>query len=127
MIKYNRDIKNAIIVILTVVVLVGMLWAFGCKNNTTSPPHATLDKPSGYEVKCQLCYDKIVRIRRPDFGKTGSNIPSYKSVTKHMCPECKGMSEIYSQDGEFLFKCDKCAPEGVPCDRCIPPKSKTGN
>jgi hypothetical protein len=44
-----------------------------------------------------------------------------ETIERHMCPDCKGDMKIYTEDGKLKVQCSKCAPEGVACDRCLPP------
>ena len=72
-------------------------------------------------IGCKLCYDRTVTVRR--MHPKGSGLARRKRVVKHMCPDCKVDSEIYTEDGKLMMKCAKCAPEGIACDKCLPPAS----
>ena len=48
----------------------------------------------------------------------GSGLARRQRVVKHMCPDCKVDSELYTQDGKLTMK---CAPEGFACDKCLSP------
>lgn len=83
----------------------------GCE--TTKKRDAAAD--GGKVVSCQYCYDKAVYY----MNQHGHTL----KLTKHACPDCKTEIELYSQAGKIMMKCARCAPEGIPCDKCLPPKA----
>ncbi|GMV97910.1 MAG: hypothetical protein AMXMBFR83_22630 [Phycisphaerae bacterium] len=71
-------------------------------------------------IGCQKCYDEV-KVVRQDFAKGA--LPSRNQVIRtHQCPDCKTAMTTYMQDGTPMIKCARCAPEGVACDKCLPPK-----
>ncbi len=81
-----------------------------------SPAHEVA--PASTAVGCTLCYSEVERVR-----VAGGKSPAGRviRVPRHQCPECRGNVEIVSQDGVDTLNCSHCAPEGVACDRCVPP------
>lgn len=71
---------------------------------------------SGTKIACRMCYDEM---KQASLGMSGAQNPGvYK---RHACEGCKTEMSVYSEDGMVKMKCAKCAPEGVACDRCLPP------
>lgn len=96
-------------------------WLSGCQS-TDKASHAMTADTGDHTLGCQMCYDEIVKVKRN--LPQGKGVPMlYTSYSKHQCPDCKAMMEIYGQDGKLMFKCGKCTPEGVACDKCLPPKA----
>lgn len=91
----------------------GILVA-GCAN----PEHQMASDKSGVKIACQKCYDAVVAERQQ---APRSDTQFDVTVRKHMCPDCKNEVSVYRQGGMLKIKCAKCAPEGVPCDKCLPP------
>lgn len=95
--------------------MIGAIGIGGC----TTPErraHPVVSHPAGHPMQCRMCYDMAVRVL------TGpSRHKRYQVVQRHQCPECRANVVIYTQEGEMKIKCARCAPEGVPCDRCVPP------
>jgi hypothetical protein len=94
--------------------LVGCAGAGGTRHEMAAAQKAD------HVLGCQKCYDEIVRVRRS--SAKGLQWSRYETIRKHMCPDCKGNMKIYTEDGKLMVKCTKCAPEGLPCDRCVPPE-----
>ena len=97
-----------------------LTWSTGCQ--TTGRNHAlraAADNDSGVVV-CQQCYDMAVRHRDAFKGGKGFGA-EYKTVTKHQCAECQGEISLYVENDTPMIKCQRCAPEGIACDRCLPP------
>lgn len=117
---YTSDVRSTVVVSAVVfsVAIFGLLT--GCRSNAGSKSHAMSSRTAEYEVKCRLCYDEIVRVKRAIPGKP--SVRRYTYISKHMCPDCKTTSDIYRQAAELTFKCKGCTPEGVLCDRCVSPK-----
>ena len=65
-------------------------------------------------------HDEVVAVRT-EYAK-GGNWSHTAAATKHQCPDCKASMEFYEKDGKLMVKCSKCAPAGMACDKCLPPK-----
>lgn len=90
----------------------------GCES--TGGQKMSMAAPAGdHRIACQACYDEVKAVP-VDSGK-GTR---YHIVRRHKCSGCKTETTLYTQDGVAMFKCSKCAPDGVPCDKCRPPKTK---
>ncbi|GMU24006.1 MAG: hypothetical protein AMXMBFR13_40830 [Phycisphaerae bacterium] len=81
--------------------------------------HATAT--DGHVVACQICYDQV-KIIRQEHGK-GTQWSRSQIIREHQCSDCRAMATFYTKDGVPMFKCAKCAPEGVACDKCLPPQA----
>lgn len=96
-----------------------VLLATGCKH----AHHQMGDPGRAQTMQCRLCYDEssqtlhLVR---------NSKSASYRNeeIRRHQCPDCKTEVVSYMQDGTPMIRCAKCAPDGLPCDRCLPPPSQ---
>ena len=86
-----------------------------------SGKHTMVEPKPGQTVVCSKCYDQI-RKARSRGGPTGG-LATNRMITTHMCEECKTKMSIYTEDGVLMVKCAKCAPEGLPCDKCVPPEA----
>lgn len=86
----------------------------GCR----SARHRMAETPTGMRIACRLCYDEMKRVSR---GAIGKQKRGWR--TRHACEGCNAESSIYWEDGVVKMKCPECAPEGIPCDRCLPPES----
>lgn len=93
-----------------------------CSPAYREPIHFMGERPEGVTLSCQQCYDHAVRVL------TGPpKHRRYKAVVRHACPDCASEAVIYNgPDGKPMIRCEQCAPEGVPCDRCLPPKRTNG-
>lgn len=65
---------------------------------------------------CQKCYDETIRVRRAWSKGLRTQIKK-----QHACSDCKGNMETYTEGDQLMIKCSSCAPEGVACNRCLPP------
>ena len=74
-----------------------------------------------HPIACTACYDEIKSVRQEAVKGT-----RYELIRKHMCPDCKAETTVYAENGVMMFKCAKCAPDGVRCDKCVPAKAKSG-
>lgn len=93
----------------------------GCQSTGAGHKHEMAAKvEADYPVGCQKCYDEVKRIRKA--SAKGQQWNRNQLIKKHMCPDCKVEMSTYTKDGMPMLKCAKCAPEGVACDRCLPPK-----
>lgn len=57
------------------------------------------------------------------WGSSRGGAPYRQTHTRHDCASCKTEMSIYSENGVLMVKCAKCAPEGMACDKCLPPKN----
>lgn len=97
------------------------VWIGGCATPERRA-HPVASQQAGHRMQCRMCYDMAVRV------STGPpKHRRYKVVQRHECPDCRANVVIYSQEGEMKIKCARCAPEGVPCDRCVPPDDTVGS
>ncbi|MGD9789181.1 MAG: hypothetical protein AB7Q00_07130 [Phycisphaerales bacterium] len=101
--------------LLTSSLLCGALLLSACQ----SDKHTMVEPKPGTRVVCKECYDEVAKVRR----RSGHRGPSYtQNVAVHQCESCKSEMTIYSENGVLMVRCPVCAPEGVPCDKCLPPK-----
>lgn len=105
-------------------ILVPVLCSFALASCTQPEPkvvHSVAPPESGHRLGCQLCYDETVR------GLTGSpKHRRYKTIMRHRCAECTTDVAFHvDDDGKLMIRCARCAPEGMPCDRCLPPMPST--
>lgn len=90
----------------------------GCRTDR----HTIVEPRPGTRVVCQECYDEVVKVRR----RSGHRGPSYtQNVSVHQCSQCGTQTSIYSENGVLMVKCAGCAPEGMACDKCLPPRDYT--
>jgi hypothetical protein len=79
-------------------------------------------KPGGgTRVVCQECYDEVAKVRRRA-GYRGHGPAYTQNVSVHQCSQCRTEMAIYSENDVLMVKCARCAPEGLPCDKCLPPR-----
>lgn len=73
---------------------------------------------------CRECYDQAVRVwDRSVYGYAGGRwgyVPSTRVYAEHQCASCDSTMVVHTDDGRWTIKCPLCAPEGVPCDKCLP-------
>ncbi len=85
-----------------------------------SDKHAMVEAKDGTVIVCKGCYDQIFKMQHSRNFRGGGT--TYEQVhTRHACPYCKTEMSIYTEDGVTKVKCAKCAPEGLDCDKCLPP------
>lgn len=77
-------------------------------------PAAPMDIRDGVRIGCKLCYDQTRTVSH-------AKGVSFKQRV-HQCPDCKTDVSLYSEGGVAKMKCANCAPEGVACNRCLPPE-----
>ena len=95
-----------------------VLLAVGCQ----SDKHTMVEPKPGTLVVCQECYDEVAKVRR----RAGHRGRAYtQNVSVHQCPQCQTEMSIYTENGVLMVKCAKCAPEGLACDKCLPPRDGT--
>lgn len=85
--------------------------------------HKMSEGNGDHVIVCKMCYDEAKTIRQ-EYAK-GAQWSSNQVIKKHMCPDCQVEMTTYTQDGKPMIKCAKCAPEGMACDKCSPPKGKS--
>ncbi len=100
---------------LIIVVVIG-----ACHSSYQPPVHNMADSPEGVIISCQRCYDRAVRVvTGPPKNRR------FKTEERHACPDCASEAVIYEgPDGKVMIRCRGCAPDGVPCTACLPPKAK---
>lgn len=80
------------------------------------PKHRMAEPDSGTKIVCRKCYDEAVR------ALTGPpKHRRYQMVPKHQCADCFSDVAVYEDGGVLMIKCGRCAPDGVACDKCLPP------
>ncbi|TWT44492.1 hypothetical protein RAS1_09070 [Phycisphaerae bacterium RAS1] len=96
-----------------------------CSSPQNSHRHEMVAPADARPLNCQRCYDEVVRVRKHYVQGTKARRigKRYVEITRHACPECRGDAIIYEQNEQLMLKCRECAPEGVACDRCLPPTS----
>lgn len=90
------------------------LLAGGCATDK----HNMVKAEAGQVSVCTKCFDQIQKVRgsySPRRGYSGT-----RTITTHVCEDCKSEMTIYEKDGVMKVRCPTCAPEGVDCDRCVP-------
>lgn len=75
--------------------------------------------PPGKVTVCAKCYDEIVKARGT--GGPLAGLRTNKMIARHVCEECNTEMSIYTEQDVLMVKCARCAPEGIACDRCVPP------
>ena len=88
----------------------------GCQNDK----HTMVEPKPGMTVVCKECYDEVTQVKRWYARDTTRT----ENISVHQCPKCKTEMSIYSQNGVLMVKCGGCVPEGVACDKCLPPYQK---
>lgn len=90
------------------------MLAQGCATSK----HDVAEAQAGQFSVCTKCFDQIRKVRST--GGPRGGLATNRTITTHMCEECKDEMTIYEKDGVLMVRCATCAPEGVPCDRCTP-------
>lgn len=88
-----------------------------------SDKHTMVEPQAGTVVACKECYTEVYKVQHASGSRSGGTVT--QTHTRHVCPECKTEMSIYTENGVAMVKCAKCAPEGLPCDKCLPPKGWT--
>jgi hypothetical protein len=91
----------------------------GSHQEGNAPQHS-VSESGGHVMGCQLCYDETKSSER--YGKNSAAYPGVHIIHTHKCEGCKADVTNYTEDGKPMIKCPKCAPDGVACDKCLPPK-----
>jgi hypothetical protein len=82
--------------------------------------HDVAKTDAGQVSVCTKCYEQIRKARST--GGPRGGLATNRTITTHMCEDCKNEMTIYEKDGVMMVRCAICAPEGVDCDRCVPKK-----
>lgn len=90
------------------------LLAGGC----AADKHDVTTAQPGQVTVCTKCYDQVSKVRSA--GGPRGGLATNRTITTHLCDDCKNEMTIYSKDGVLMVRCPTCAPEGVDCDRCVP-------
>lgn len=73
---------------------------------------------------CRECCEQAVRVwGRSVYGYAGgrwSCVPSTRVHAERRCASCDSTTVVHADDGRWAIACPACAPEGVPCDKCLP-------
>ena len=80
--------------------------------------HEMVKAEAGQVSVCTKCYDSIRKARST--GGPRGGLATNRTITTHVCEDCKNEMTIYARDGVLMVRCPTCAPEGVDCDRCVP-------
>lgn len=91
-----------------------VLLAGGCATDK----HDMVKAEAGQVSVCTKCYDQIRTVQDRQGRRFGPSVT--RTITTHVCEDCKNEMTIYAVDGVLKVRCPTCAPEGVDCDRCVP-------
>ncbi len=83
-----------------------------------SDKHRMAEPTSGTSMACRECYDTVTEWRSM-LPRPGGAV---HAIRTHHCTGCKTDMTLYDKDGVLMVKCPHCAPDGVACDRCLPPQ-----
>ena len=83
--------------------------------------HTMVEPTQGQTVVCAKCYDEIRKAR--SHGGPRGGLATNRKIKVHMCDDCNTEMSIYSENGVLMINCAKCAPAGMPCDKCLPPQA----
>ncbi len=100
--------------VLLILTAASAILALGCATSK----HDVAKAQAGQVSVCTKCYDQIRKVRST--GGPRGGLATHRTITTHMCEECKDEMTIYEKDGVLMVRCAACAPEGVDCDRCVP-------
>lgn len=97
------------------VALLGVLG--GCATD-----HKMRDGGEANMTVCRECYDQAVRVWNTGryAGARWTHAPSQRVRVEHQCASCKSTMVVHTEDGRWMIRCPTCAPDGVPCDKCLP-------
>jgi hypothetical protein len=101
-------------ILLSCLLLSGIFFLAGCQTTETRAM-----KGGSTVIKCQYCYDIVTHFQ--SYSPKGATNQTTITSTKHVCKDC-GEVMVYKKGGTTMFKCPKCAPEGVSCASCTPAK-----
>lgn len=106
---------------------IGALGLAGCQ----ADKHAMSGTQPGVKPVCRECYELATQYRQwyPSRSFSAGRLGvapggEYRTVVDrvHQCQACKTEVSFYTENGVQKIKCAKCAPEGLACDMCGPPK-----
>jgi len=97
-----------------------VLLLAGCTQGGAAQGHEMAAQTADHEMGCRLCYDEVVHFQE----STGKGLTWTRNsvIKKHRCPDCRSDVTIYDENGTPMIRCDKCAPAGMACSRCNPPR-----
>ncbi len=84
--------------------------------------HTMVEPGPGTPIVCRQCYTQIEKVHAEYGRHWGLYSGGDRIIERHQCPDCKTEVSIYSEDGVLTVKCARCAPEGLACDKCLPPE-----
>lgn len=126
--RHPRTITLSTFALSALVGLAVLTGLGGCQTDK----HAMSGAQPGVKPVCRECYELATQYRQwyPDsrggrFGSAaGGSGGEYGTVVDrvHQCRECKTDVSFYTENGVRKIKCAMCAPEGLACDMCAPPK-----
>lgn len=114
--------RKVLSLLMTAFLLTGLT---ACEEKTTTVERSgdmseAHGSPEANVMGCRLCYNEVKTVME---RLKGPNLGTPRTVKIHKCPDCRAEMKIYvNDDGVAMVKCPKCAPEGMPCDKCLPPK-----
>ena len=96
--------------------------AFACLGMPAcqSDKHTLVEPKNGTVIVCTECYNEVYKVQHPTGSRWGGT--RTETHTRHVCPSCKSEMSIYTENGVTMIKCAGCAPEGLACDKCLPPQ-----
>ena len=80
--------------------------------------HTMVEPKPGMTVVCRACYDEVTSVRDM---VTHNDVNPNRIYSEHKCPCCRTDMSVYRENGVLMVKCGGCAPQGVACDKCLPP------
>lgn len=80
--------------------------------------HDMTKAEAGQVSVCTKCYDQIRTVQDNQGRRFGPTVT--RTITTHVCEDCKNEMTIYAVEGVLKVRCPTCAPDGVDCDRCVP-------
>ena len=103
-------------------VLMSLGLLAGCQSTEPTHSHEVVTT-EGTVITCQACYDQTVAVK--ESSAKGSQWDKTQIIKEHRCKDCDADVTVYTKDGRAMIKCGKCAPSGVACDVCRPPRSRS--
>lgn len=94
----------------------------GCAEQNKMGSMTKADVDDKHVIACGLCYDETKKeLAFISKAPKSRGRKVYRSVRVHHCDECKTGAEFFEENGVLKFRCSRCAPAGVACDKCAPP------
>ena len=122
-----RHARTITLVLFALAGLAGLTSMGGCQTDK----HAMSGAQPGVKPVCRECYELATQYRQwyPSYnparfsGASGGG-GGYRTVVDrvHQCQACQTDVSFYTENGVQKIKCAKCAPDGLACDLCAPPK-----